>query len=139
LRFLLDTNAFSEIVRTSRDQGLADWLATVEEDDLFISVLTIGEVTRGVLLLPQGERRRQIRDATDHLIADYGERVLDLDEGVARQWGELSARYKSAGIVVGVADELIAATALRHDLVMVTRNTRHFEHGGCKLLSPWTS
>jgi toxin FitB len=139
LSFLLDTNAFSEIARTGRDQRVTDWLGSIHEDDLFISVLTIGEIRRGVELLPESKRRRDIASAADELIADYAERVLPTGEVIARCWGELSARYKTSGIVVGVADELIAATALSHKLVLVTRNLRHFEHSGCKLLSPWST
>jgi predicted nucleic acid-binding protein len=137
LSFLLDTNAFSAIVDTGRDRYVTDWLTGVDEDDLFISVLTVGEIRRGVALLASGRRKRDIGMATDRLIAEYGERVLPIDEAIARRWGDLSARYRESGVVVGVVDELIAATALMHALVVVTRNVRHFEQSGCPLLNPW--
>jgi predicted nucleic acid-binding protein len=137
LSFLLDTNAFSAIVRAGGDPAIETWLMGVDEDDLFVSVLTVGEICRGLSLLPPGRRKRDISTATERLIADYGERVLAVDEATARRWGDLSARYRERGVVVGVVDELIAATALRHGLVLVTRNVRHFEQSGCPLLNPW--
>lgn len=137
MSFLLDTNAFSALVRTGRDPLIANWLAGVGEDDLFISTLTVGEIGRGLALLSPGRRRRDLSRATDRLILDYSERVLPVDEATARRWGDLSARYRESGIVVGVVDELIAATALHHSLVLVTRNVRHFAPSGCPLLNPW--
>jgi predicted nucleic acid-binding protein len=137
LSYLLDTNAFSALVSRGRDPLVARWLGGVDEDDLFISVLTLGEITRGLELMPPGRRRRDIRRASDRLIDEYDERVLPVDQAVARRWGDLSARYREQGVVVGVVDELIAATALAHALVVVTRNVRHFEQSGCPLLNPW--
>jgi predicted nucleic acid-binding protein len=137
LSFLLDTNAFSAIVRTGGDPHIEAWLSDVDEDDLFISVLTVGEIRRGLTLLLPGRRKRDLSVATDRLISEYRERVLPVDETIARRWGDLSARYREGGIVVGVVDELIAATALTHGLVLVTRNLRHFEQSGCPLLNPW--
>jgi predicted nucleic acid-binding protein len=139
LSFLLDTNAFSVIVGTRPDPYLAEWLAGVDEDDLFISALTVGEIWRGLAQLGPGRRRRDIGQATDRLVAEYADRVLPIDEAIARRWGDLSARYKATGVVVGVVDELIAATAVTHGLVLVTRNVRHFEKAGCAVLNPWSS
>jgi toxin FitB len=137
LSFLLDTNAFSAIVRTGGDPHVEAWLSGVDEDDLFISALTVGEIRRGLALLPPGRRKRDLSAATDRLISEYRERVLPIDETIARRWGDLSANYREGGIVVGVVDELIAATALAHNLVLITRNVRHFERSGCPLLNPW--
>ena len=137
MSFLLDTNAFSAIVRTGGDPHVEAWLSGVDEDDLFISVRTVGEIRRGLALLPPGRRRRDLSAATDQMISEYRERVLPVDETIARRWGDLSASYREGGIVVGVVDELIAATALAHSLVLVTRNVRHFEQSGCPLLDPW--
>ena len=138
MRFLLDTNAFSEVVRAKPDAALIEWLGQVNEDDLFISVLTVGEIKRGVQVLPAGARRQTVSEATSQLLADYADRVLPIDLPIADQWAYLAARYKAPGVIVGVVDELITATALHHNLVVVTRNARHFEHSGCELLSPWS-
>ncbi|HEY3800700.1 MAG TPA: type II toxin-antitoxin system VapC family toxin [Caulobacteraceae bacterium] len=139
MSFLLDTNALSALVGDRPEPHFARWWDSVAEDDLFVSVLSIGEIQRGLARLAPGRRRRGLAEATDRLVAEYADRVLPIDEDIARRWGDLSARYRASGIVVGVVDELIAATALTANLVLVTRNVRHFDHAGCALLNPWPS
>ena len=138
MRFLLDTNAVSEPARPQPDAGYAAWFADAPEADLFISVITLGELRRGVALLPDGARRRRYESVNRELLVWFGDRVLSIDPDVAIVWGDLSARHRSLGRRPALADELVAATALAHDLVVVTRNVADFEHSGCKLLCPWT-
>lgn len=125
------------------DAGFMAWISGDDldrdlDDALHVSVLTIGELRRGVLKLPDGRRRDGFRDFVDQTIADYGARILPIDLPVIEAWSILAERYRSTGISVGFADELIAATALVHDFTLVTRNLRHFEHSGCRMLSPWS-
>lgn len=88
--------------------------------------------------MADGERRTAISEWLDSVIQDFGERILPVNIKVARRWANVSPSLRAAGAVIGVVDELIAATALAHGLTLVTRNVRHFEPTGCKLLSPWS-
>jgi predicted nucleic acid-binding protein len=144
LKFLLDTNAISEVIKSKPDDGFLAWFVGVisppeELDDrLHISVLTIGELRRGVLKLDAGRRRHDLAKWVDDLTGEYGDRILSVDLAVVETGARLGDGYRKRGVHVGLSDELIAATALVHGLTLVTRNVRHFEHSGCKLLSPWS-
>ncbi len=132
--YLLDTNVISETRKTRADSGVMAFLSAADAGGLFLSVLTLGELRKGV------ETRRR----TDPLAADrldawveeievtFADRVLSVDVAVARLWGELSA-----GRSLPVIDTLIAATAIGHGLTLVTRNTRDVESTGVLLLDPW--
>lgn len=144
MKYLLDTNAISETLKSRPNEGFLDWLDTVVslpeelDDTLYISVLSLGEMRRGALKLAPGTRREVIERRIAEMVEDYSDRLLAVDLAVAEQWAILAERYKVSGITVGLIDELIAATALANDLTLVTRNIRHFEHSGCRLLSPWS-
>lgn len=145
MTFLLDTNAISEITRPRPDPSYLQWFLSVGDpgdpldDRLHVSVLTIGELERGVLRLPHGKRRDGLRASLELLIADYGPRVLPIDLVIAQTWSTVAENNRKSGLVAGAVDELIAATAIAHDLVLVTRNVAHFDKSGCKLLSPWSA
>jgi predicted nucleic acid-binding protein len=115
------------------------WLAAREPEELAISVLTYGELTRGVAALDQGRRRTELTAWLAEALTFYGDRILQVDVGVAAVWAEVWMTHRRLGRVVGVVDELVAATALAHDLIVVTRNVRDFEDSGCNLVSPWSS
>jgi predicted nucleic acid-binding protein len=137
LRFLLDTNAISEPQRPAPDPGYFDWLNARDPVDLAMSAMTFGELRRGVTALAPGARRTALHAWLTEGVASFGDRILPVDIGVASAWAELCVMHRRLGRVVGVMDELIAATALTHRLILVTRNIRHFEASGCQMLSPW--
>jgi toxin FitB len=136
LRFLLDTNAVSEPRRTLPDAGYLDWLSAQDAADLAISTLTFGELRRA---LAPGRRRTELDAWLTEGLASFAERILPVDLAVASAWADVSDLHKSLGRAVGVVDELIAATALAHGLIVVTRNAKDFEASGCDLLVPWSS
>ena len=122
--FLLDTDVLSALRRRERNLDIARWVGKQRTADLYLSVVTVGEIERGIA-------RQQRRDPDfaqelaiwlDRLLAWYGERILPVDVATARRWGRLSSTLGHEG-----ADLLIAATALEHGLTVVTRNVRHFE------------
>lgn len=132
--YLLDTNVVSETRRTRPDRGVAAFLAAADPAGLFLSVLTLGELRKGV-----GARRRTDSAAADQLGAwvdiietTFADRVLTVDAAIARLWGELSASRS-----LPVVDTLIAATAIRHGITLVTRNTGDFESTGALIVDPW--
>jgi predicted nucleic acid-binding protein len=137
LTFLLDTNALSEPGRPAPDAGFLRWFEAQDTADFRISTISVGELRRGVSLLPSGAERRKANELYALIVHRFTSQLLPVDAGVAEVWGELSARLKAAGRIIGAPDELIAATALAHGLTLVTRNFRHFEPTSCKLLSPW--
>jgi predicted nucleic acid-binding protein len=139
LTFLLDTNAISEPGRTQPNRGFTDWFDAAPEAELFLSVVTLGELRRGAALLPPSARRADLEATHQAILRQFELQVIPVDRTVALAWGELTARHWRAGRRPSMSDELIAATALVHDLIVVTRNVADFEAAGCKLLSPWSS
>ena len=137
MSYLLDTNAVSEPGRKTPDDSFMAWWSGVGTEEVFLSVLTLGEIRRGIEGLAAGEQRRRLERFSALLRLRFSDQILLVDERVADAWGELSARLKRRGQQIGAIDELIAATALAHDLTVVTRNIRHFEPSRCKLLAPW--
>lgn len=139
MSYLLDTNAVSEPGRRAPNRGFMDWYRSMDSADFFISAITLGELRRGIALIAPGERREGLDRLYGAVTQRFADQLLAVDARVAETWGDLSARLKRAGAVVGAADELIAATAIVHGLVLVTRNARHFESTGCQVLSPWSA
>jgi toxin FitB len=139
MNFLLDTNAISEWVKPQPDPGIAAWLDEVDEDRTYLSVVTLGELRKGVERLAGGRRRDRLDQwLTSELPDRFGERMLPVDAAIADQWGRLLARVESAGTPVGGIDALIAATATVHGLQVVTQNAGHFRHTGVDVISPWS-
>lgn len=139
MRLLLDTTALSELSKPRGDEAFASWFETVETDLIYHSVLTIAEVRKGSLGLPHGPRRREIERFISDLLNEQGVRVLDVDLAVADAWASVAFGHRAARLTVNAVDELIAATAIVHDLTVVTRNVKHFERSSCRLLSPWSA
>lgn len=139
MSFLLDTNAISEVGFERPDAGFMTWFEAADGNDFNVSVLTIGELRYGALKYGQGVKRRGLEKFIAQVIEFYGDRILPTDLMVAEIWASLRLSLKDKGRAIGAVDELIAATAIAHDLTVVTRNVRHFQPTGCKLLSPWNA
>lgn len=139
MSFLLDTNVVSEGGKPRPDPGVMDWLASVDEEQLFLSVVSLAELRHGIERLDDG-RRKSALDLwlTDQLPARFDSRLLLVDAGTADQWGRLVARAQAAGRPIGAMDAFLAATAEQHQLTLVTRNLSDFEATGVRLFNPWT-
>ncbi|WP_433656600.1 type II toxin-antitoxin system VapC family toxin [Nocardia sp. CA-128927] len=136
--YLLDTNAVSEWVKPRPDPGLMDWLHEADEERMFLSVITIGEIRRGVDRMSDGRRKARLTTWLCEQVADrFDERLLPVDFGVAQAWGRIRARAERVGERVDAVDALIAATAEAHGLAVVTRNRKDFRGTGVQLLCPW--
>ena len=109
----------------------------LKPERLFLSVITIGELTKGVWLLDAGSRKQQLSSWLLGLEQRFNDQILPIDHEVARLWGELTARSQANGVQIPASDGLIAATALRHGLHVMTRNTKHFAASGALILDPW--
>jgi len=139
VRVLLDTCAMAELRRPEGNHTVRQAVAALNDDDLFISVVTLGEIGKGVALLPESKRKQELSDwliGLDHLFAD---RILPIDRETAGIWGEVTAKAQQQGVQVPAADGLIAATALRHGLHVMTRNTKDFVATGVLLIDPWAN
>jgi hypothetical protein len=137
--FLLDTNVVSEWVKPRPEPGVVAWLAEVDEDRVFLSVITLGELRHGIERLAAGRRRSRL-DAwlRDELPLRFEGRVLPIDASVADAWGTIVARRDRAGHPIGSLDALIAATAEVHALTLVTRNASDFRSSVKVVFDPWT-
>lgn len=136
--FLLDTNVLSEFARMGEpDRHVDRWLKTTAEESLFASVLTFAEIRRGIELLPAGKRRTQLEQWQDDVVASFEMRLLPVTKAIADRWAVLSAQTQRKGIALANIDGLIAATALEHDLTLVTRNVKDFTGVEVPLFNPW--
>jgi predicted nucleic acid-binding protein len=136
--FLLDTNVISELVKPRPEASVTAWVEDTDESLLYLSVLTLGEIRRGIAALPQS-RRRAILEAwlNKDLRARFEDRILIIDQNVADRWGLLTAVAHKSGIALPVIDGLLAATALEHNLTLVTRDTGQIPSMGVSVFNPW--
>jgi toxin FitB len=138
--FLLDTNCISEVVRAKPERRVLDWLEAVDEGMLYLSVLTVGEIRKGVAGLPQGKRRSQLETWLEvELGARFSGRILPVDAAIADRWGLLATDAKRGGRVLSTIDALLAATALQFNLTLVSRNVNDFTGTPVPTLNPWFS
>lgn len=137
MKVLLDTCTLAEIRRPDGSPLVKSAVSEVPEDDLFLSVLTVGEVVKGIDLLAAGRKKQALTSWLVALEARFGDRILGVDVETGRIWGSLTARAQKSGVIIPGPDGLLAATALRHGLHVMTRNTRHFEPSGALVIDPW--
>lgn len=136
--YLLDTNAISEPKRARPDPAVLSWLGDQLPTDLHLSVISVGELRRGIIRLEPGRRRDDLDYWLAQLILRFDDRIIPVDLDVTERWASLAEAQRAAGRTADMTDELIAATAHVHGLTIVTRNVRHFEHSGCRVLSMWS-
>ena len=136
--FLLDTNVISELVRRKPEPRVAAWIETTDEVLLHVSVLTLGEIRRGIVSLRDPSRRVALSAWLDSsLILRFAGRILAIDEAIADRWGRLTAEAAVAGSTLPIIEGLLAATALQHNLVLVTRNTKDTAPTNVPVFNPW--
>ena len=135
MSYLIDTNIISELRRKDANPGVISWFAERPATTLYLSVLTLGEIRKGIEALPSGKRKLALRDWLEvDLPAFFTGRILRVDEVVVDRWGRLLARIKRTAPAI---DSLIAATALQHGLTLVTRNTADFKFPELDVINPW--
>jgi predicted nucleic acid-binding protein len=138
MSFLLDTNIISEGARPRPDPGVMDWLASMDEEEMFLSVVSLAELRHGIERMDRGARKAGLDMwLTGQLAPRFEGRLLAVDTGTADHWGRIVARSQNAGRPIGAMDAFIAAHAEQHDLTLVTRNVSDFEATGIRLFNPW--
>jgi predicted nucleic acid-binding protein len=132
--YLLDTNVISEVARRNRHPQVAQFFASIREEETFLSVLTVGELRRGAVLRRRvdADHARRLSAWIDSVEQTFASRILPVDLAAARLWGELAASRPRAAV-----DTLIAATAIVHDMTLVTRNVADVRDTGAALVNPW--
>jgi toxin FitB len=138
MKTLLDTCVISEFTRSRPAEQVIQWMDSIEEDHLFLSAITVGEVQRGIERLPESGRKNQLKLwLADEFVGRFGARILPLDIETMLIWGTLTAGLEAAGNPLPVMDSLILASALRHKLAIATRNPADFPFCGVQIIDPW--
>lgn len=138
MKYLLDTCVISALIKPHQNEKVVKWIQEKEENDLFLSVLTIGEIHKGIAKLPGSKKKRSlIKWVEEDLKKRFAGKLLDITEEIAIQWGEIQGESEKKGKKMPVIDSLIAAAAIKEDLTVVTRNTKDMENSGCKIINPW--
>jgi predicted nucleic acid-binding protein len=138
LNYLLDTNIVSEWVKPRPHAGVIQWLAGVDEDRVYLSVMTFAELWQGICEMSPGPRRNSLKEWVESdLPLRFDGRVFDVTSVVVEVWGSLMAQSQKMGMNLNAMDGFVAATAKVHAITLVTRNVRHFERLDIALANPW--
>jgi len=136
--FLLDTNCISELVRSKPEPRVLEWMEAADESLLYLSVLTLGEIRKGVAALPQSKRQTRLEMWLEvDLQARFSGRILSVDAPIADRWGLMAAEAKRKGRALSAIGGLLASTALHHNLTIVSRNISDFANTQIPTLNPW--
>jgi predicted nucleic acid-binding protein len=140
VRYLLDTCVLSELVKPKPDPNVVEWVGQHDEHNFLLSVITIGELRKGIAKLPGGANRSRLeRWVAEELAARFRQRVIPIESRVASAWGVILGEAESRGEKLPVIDALIGATAMVHNCVVATRNVSDLERTGADVISPWDS
>jgi len=138
MKVILDTCVISELVTKKPNPQVVAFVDALDDDDIFLSVITIGEIIKGIEKLSDSPRKLELRQwLHDDLLARFQGRILPLDTDTVIGWGELTARTESIGKPMPAIDSLIAATALNNKMTLVTRNVSDFAGAGIEIANPW--
>lgn len=136
--YLLDTNVVSELTKLQPEAKVVSWFHATSEELLYLSVLSIGEIRKGINLLPRSNKRVLLESwLANDLVLRFAGRILEVNLDITERWGLISAQAKIAGAQLAVVDGLMAATALHYNLILVTRNTKDVQVTGINVLNPW--
>lgn len=137
MKYLLDTCVISELIRQKPDNKVLSWMNERSENDLYISVLTLGEIRRGITKLSDQAKKSKLLDWYIELENRFSSRIIPVDIKIAEEWGGIQGELDKTGNPMSVIDGLLAVTALVHNLVVVTRNTSDFHIQAVEILNPW--
>ena len=138
MKYILDTCAISELVAKQPNPTVVEFIDSLDPDDVYLSVVTIGEIAKGIEKLPKSKRKQELETwLREDLLVRFDGKIIPLDTGVLLEWGSLTARLESTGKTPPAMDSLIAATVLARSMILVTRNVDDFENTGIEIVNPW--
>lgn len=138
MNYLLDTCVLSEFTRKKPNQAVISWVDSIDESLLFISVITIGEIQRGIMKLPESRRKNELASWMNNGISDrFASRILSITQQTMLTWGNFTANQEKNGHKMPILDSMIAALAVEHNMILVTRNTADFTQCPIQTLNPW--
>jgi toxin FitB len=138
MKYLLDTCVISELIKPKPDKKIVKWLLGQDETDLYISVLTLGELHKGIQKLPASRKKDEIHNWVENELKDrFLSRILDINIIIAKSWGKIQGIAEGRGKPMSAIDSLIAATGVTLGLTVVTRNVADMEQSGVDLFNPW--
>ena len=138
MKYLIDTCIISELIKARPSKKVVEWVSSKSEENFYLSVLTIGEIQKGISKLADSKKKENLQSwITIDLKDRFTGRILDIDSGVAQKWGEIQGSAEKQGLMMPAIDALIAATAICHGLTVVTRNIQDMQHSGARLYNPW--
>jgi len=137
MRVLLDTCVLSELKKPKPHEDVKSFVQNLDSADCFISVITLGELTKGIALLEDGKKKHSLSLWLQELEKNYGRAILPIMAETVRLWGDLTAQAQRQGRIIPVSDGLIAATVKEHGLTLITRNIKDFEQTGAMIENPW--
>jgi toxin FitB len=138
MRALLDTCVISELVSKHPDPKVVEYVDALDPEDVYLSVITIGEIVKGIEKLPSSRRKTGLQSwLNDDLLVRFEGNIVALDIDIMVEWGSITAHLESAGQAMPAIDSLIAATALAMKMTLVTRNTSDFEGADVEIVNPW--
>ncbi len=138
MKYLLDTNVISELVAKQPVAQVVTWIDNIDDTQAYLSVITIGEIKKGIEKLPDSARKERLRAwLSDELIVRFSQRILAIDVNVMLNWGNLVAMLEMKGRKLPAMDSLIAAVAIHGQLTLATRNVNDFRDTGVTLINPW--
>ena len=138
MNYLLDTCVISELIKPKPSSTVIKWLRSCQEESLFLSSLTIGEIQKGISRLPDSRKRKKLQRWLDsELTQRFDRRIIGIDFKVAQKWGEIQASSEIAGVKMPVIDSLIASIGIVYDMTVVTRNIGDMKNSGVRLFNPW--
>jgi toxin FitB len=140
MNYLLDTCLISELAKSKPDENVVNWVLSENETGFYVSVLTFGELHKGIEKLPESKKKEELRNwVNDELKNRFQSRIIGIDMRVSILWGKIQCIAEKKGKLMPAIDSLIAATALSHDLTVATRNISDMEPSGVRLLNPWVN
>lgn len=137
MKYLLDTCVLSEFVKAAPEARVLAWINARAENDLYVAAMSLAELRRGVARLPASRRKTKLTAWLEQLQAGFADRILPFSSETAAYWGEMCARGEAGGRTMAAFDSIIAATAVEHGLVLVTRNDRDFMVALPLVFNPW--
>ncbi|MFZ2631100.1 MAG: type II toxin-antitoxin system VapC family toxin [Desulfosalsimonadaceae bacterium] len=137
MNYLLDTCVISELARPTPNEAVINWISHIPDERLFLSVITIGEIRKGITKLPESKKKNQLTNWLNTLLEDYQARIYPINLTVAENWGIIQGKADNNGTPVASIDSLIAAVAQTYNLIVVTRNENDFASTNVTILNPW--